>query len=160
MQIIGAPGYFFDNGFATHDRPAFTFAMSMIAPISEGSVRLRSSNPTDKVAVSLNIFAEQADLDSMVAAIEAGPRDRGRPVLRSIVGPEITRERRRTRREIERKLRTEPSIRTTRPAQRASEPRAKVWSTGAAGPRCARSAGRRRVGVPVHTAGVTPTPRR
>lgn len=108
MQIIGAPGYFFDNGFATHDRPAFTFAMSMIAPTSEGSVRLRSSNPTDKVAVSLNIFAEQADLDSMVAAIERAREIVAAPSLRSIVGPEMHPAGvARTRREIERKLRAE-----------------------------------------------------
>ena len=108
MQIIGAPGYFFDNGFATHDRPAFTFAMSMIAPTSEGSVRLRSSNPTDKVAVSLNIFAEQSDLDSMVAAIERAREIVAAPSLRSIVGPEIHPGGvARTRREIERKVRAE-----------------------------------------------------
>ncbi|HEY5854313.1 MAG TPA: GMC family oxidoreductase N-terminal domain-containing protein [Aldersonia sp.] len=108
MQIIGAPGYFFDNGFASHDRPAFTFAMSMIAPISEGSVRLRTGDPSEKAAISLNIFAEQADLDSMVDAVEKAREIVAAPSLRKVVGPEIhPGGTARTKQEIERKVRAE-----------------------------------------------------
>jgi choline dehydrogenase-like flavoprotein len=108
VQIFGAPGYFFDNGYATHDRPAFTFALSLIEPVSEGSVRLRSANPTDKVALTLNMFAEQSDMDSTVAAVEQVREIVTAPSLRNITGREIhPGSVARTRREIENKVRAE-----------------------------------------------------
>ncbi|HEY5854309.1 MAG TPA: GMC family oxidoreductase N-terminal domain-containing protein [Aldersonia sp.] len=108
MQIFGAPAYFFDNGFASHDRPALTFALSLIKSASEGTVRLRSGNPTDKAAVTLNMFAEQSDMDSMVAAIERAREIVAAPSLRSVVGTEIhPGSAARTRRELDHKVRAE-----------------------------------------------------
>ncbi len=106
MQILGAPAFFYDNGFATHDKPAITLALSMVAPVSEGSVRLRSRNPKDKVALSLNLFAERADLESMVSAIELAREIVAAPALRDVIGPEIhPGSVARTRTEIEREVR-------------------------------------------------------
>jgi choline dehydrogenase-like flavoprotein len=108
MQIIGAPGYFFDNGFESHDRPAFTFALSLVAPTSEGSVRLRSGNPKTKAAVNLNMFADQGDMDSMVGAIERSREIVAAPPLRAVAGRELhPGSAARTRAEIERKVREE-----------------------------------------------------
>jgi choline dehydrogenase-like flavoprotein len=108
MQFFGAPAYFFDNGFASHDRPAFTFALSLIKSASEGTVRLRSGNPTDKAAVTLNMFAEQSDMDSMVEAIERAREIVAAPSLRNVVGTEIhPGPVARSRAELEHKVRTE-----------------------------------------------------
>lgn len=70
MQIIGAPGYFWDNGFATHDRPAIGVGASLVGSKSTGAVRLKSSDPSTKPAVSFNYFSERADMDAMVAGVE------------------------------------------------------------------------------------------
>src|SRR5262245_61016981 len=106
MQILGAPAFFFDNGFAKHDKPAITLALSMVAPVSEGSVRLRSRNPKDKVALSLNLFAERADLESMISAVELAREIVAAPALRDVIGPEIhPGSKARTRTDIEREVR-------------------------------------------------------
>jgi choline dehydrogenase-like flavoprotein len=108
MQLFGAPAYFFDNGFESHHRPAFTFALCLIAPSSEGSVRLRSGNPKDNPALNLNMFAEQADMDSMVGAIERSREIAAAPSLRRVAGPELhPGPTARTRAELERKIREE-----------------------------------------------------
>ncbi|HEY7008571.1 MAG TPA: GMC family oxidoreductase N-terminal domain-containing protein [Jatrophihabitantaceae bacterium] len=108
IQIIGGPSYFWDNGFATHDRPAIVFAPSLIAPASEGSVRLRSANPKDHVALNLNFFDDEADLASMVSAIERIRDIVTEPALRGIAGAEIhPGDEAKTRAQLERKVREE-----------------------------------------------------
>ena len=82
--------------------------MSLIKSASEGTVRLHSGNPTDKAAVTLNMFAEQSDMDSMVGAIERAREIVAAPSLRGIVGTEIhPGSVARTRRELDHKVRAE-----------------------------------------------------
>jgi choline dehydrogenase-like flavoprotein len=108
MQIIGAPAYFHDNGFSTHDKPAVTFALSLVAPTSEGSVRLRSRNPKDPVALNLNMFSERADMESMISAVERTREIVAAPALRKLVGKEIhPGSAAKTRSQIEAKVREE-----------------------------------------------------
>jgi len=70
LQVIGGPAYFWDNGFATHDKPAYALGLSLVGPKSRGAVRLRSADPRDQVRTMFRYFAEQDDMDSMVAGIE------------------------------------------------------------------------------------------
>lgn len=108
MQIIGAPAYFFDNGFASHDKPAVTHALSLVGSTSEGSVRLRSGNPKDLVALNLNMMAERADIESMISAVERSREVMAASALRKIVRKEIhPGPAARTRSQIERQVRAE-----------------------------------------------------
>lgn len=70
MQMFGAPVYFHNHGFDTHDKSAISFALSLVGSKSRGRVRLRSANPRDKVAPTFNYFKESADMDAMIAGIE------------------------------------------------------------------------------------------
>ncbi len=70
MQMFGAPTYFWNNGFTTHTRPAFAFALSLVGSKSRGQLRLRSADPKAQIGATFNYFAERADMDSMVAGIE------------------------------------------------------------------------------------------
>src|SRR5262245_23417669 len=89
MQIIGAPGYFQDHGFDSHDRPAYTMACSLVGSLSQGVVRLRSGDPKAKVATTYNYFAEHADMEAMVDTIERVREIVTAAPLRGLTGREI-----------------------------------------------------------------------
>jgi choline dehydrogenase len=108
MQLIGAPAYFQDHGQRTHDHAAYTFALSLVGSLSEGAVRLRSADLKDKVATTYNYFAERADMDAMVDAIERTREVVAAAPLKGVTGREIhPGEAARTRAEIEQKVRRE-----------------------------------------------------
>lgn len=89
MQFIAAPSYFWNHGFDTHARPAFAIGSSMVGAVSEGHVRLRSSNPRDLPAVTFNYFAESEDMDAMVTAVERARDVAAAGALKSVRGTEI-----------------------------------------------------------------------
>lgn len=89
QQLLGGPGFFMNNGFTTHTRPAYLLAASLIGSRSRGNVRLRSANPKDHVAATFNYFDDPADMDSMVAAIALIREIASCDPLRSITGIEI-----------------------------------------------------------------------
>lgn len=89
MQIIGAPGFFFDNGFATHDRPAIAIGCSLVGSLSTGDVRLKSGDPTSKPAVTFNYFSERADMDAMIAGAERAHETLFHASMRDLVVKEI-----------------------------------------------------------------------
>lgn len=70
MQFVAAPGFFWNHGLITHDRPAYALGLSLVGPVSEGTVRLTSANPNDRAAVQFNYLAERQDMDAMIVAIE------------------------------------------------------------------------------------------
>jgi choline dehydrogenase-like flavoprotein len=108
MQVIGAPGYFQDHGQSTHDHPAYTFALSLVGSLSQGTVRLRSADPNAKVATTYNYFAERADMQAMVDAIERMREVAAAAPLRGLTGREIhPGESAHTRAELEQKVRRE-----------------------------------------------------
>lgn len=108
MQVIGAPGYFQNHGFSNHNHPAYTLALSLVGSLSQGTVRLRSGDPTAKVAITYNYFAERADMDAMVDGIERMREVVAAEPLRGITGQEIhPGVVARTRNELERKVRRE-----------------------------------------------------
>ena len=80
MEFLMGAAYYSDNGFRTYPGHAFTIGPSFIRPVSEGSVRLRSSNPHDKPLIKLNWLSERSEVDAMVTALrrafeiaESGP---------------------------------------------------------------------------------------
>ena len=108
IQVIGAPGYFYNHGLSTHDSPAFTIGCSLVGSLSQGVVRLRSADPKATVAATYNYFAERADMDAMVDAIERVREIVAAAPLRGFTGREIhPGESAGTRAEIEQKVRRE-----------------------------------------------------
>ncbi|KAA1416817.1 hypothetical protein F0U44_16650 [Nocardioides humilatus] len=89
VQMFGAPAYFWDNGFATHDKPAFAFALSLVGSTSRGHLRLRSADPKAQIGATFNYFAERADMDSMVAGIERAREAAAYGPLRALTTKEI-----------------------------------------------------------------------
>ncbi|MFA3837726.1 GMC family oxidoreductase [Streptomyces aureus] len=70
MQMFGAPAYFWNNGFTTHDKPAYAIGLSLVGSRSRGRVRLRGGDPMAKPALTFNYFSDPAEMDSMVTGIE------------------------------------------------------------------------------------------
>jgi choline dehydrogenase len=89
MQLMCCPGFFQNHGQQRHDRPGFTIACSLVGPLSRGAVRLRSADPKAKVATTYNYFAERADMDAMVDAIEVARDIAAAAPLRGVTGREI-----------------------------------------------------------------------
>ena len=89
MQVIAAPAYFWNHGLESHPKPAFVIAGSMVGAASLGHVRLRSSDPKAKAAVTFNYFAEPDDMDAMVIAIERAREFAAAGPLRDVVGTEL-----------------------------------------------------------------------
>jgi choline dehydrogenase-like flavoprotein len=108
MQVIGAPGYFQNHGLSNHHHAAYTFALSLVGSLSQGTVRLRSADPKAKIATTYNYFAERADMDAMVDGIERMREVAAAAPLRNLTGREIhPGESARTREELEQKVRRE-----------------------------------------------------
>jgi choline dehydrogenase len=61
----------------------FTLLGGMVRPVSRGTVRLTGPSPEDPVALDPNILACDADLDSLVAAVELCRRIGAAPALRA-----------------------------------------------------------------------------
>jgi choline dehydrogenase-like flavoprotein len=89
MQFIAGPSYFWNHGFAAHPRPAFAIGCSLVGAVSTGHVRLRSADPRDKAAITFNYFAESADMEAMVTAIEWAREVAAAAPLRDVVGREL-----------------------------------------------------------------------
>jgi choline dehydrogenase len=69
MELLMGAAYYSDNGFRTYPGHAFTIGPSFIRPTSEGSVRLRSSNPHDAPLIHLNWLSERSEVEAMIAAL-------------------------------------------------------------------------------------------
>ena len=69
MELLMGAAYYSDNGFRTYPGHAFTIGPSFIRPVSEGTVRLRSSNPHDAPLIRLNWLSERSEIEAMIAAL-------------------------------------------------------------------------------------------
>jgi choline dehydrogenase len=108
MQLLFAPGYFWNHGQVTHDAPAFGIGCSLVGPKSRGRVRLRSAAPRDPVAPTFNYFAEPEDMEAMVTAIERARDIAAAAPMRGLTGRELhPGPEARTRRELAAKVRAE-----------------------------------------------------
>ena len=93
LQYHFAPAYFNDNGFDEYDQHAFTFGPVLVSPKSRGTVRLRSSDPSAKSAITTNYARRAGGRGVAGRRREARARDRGdragwprRPAARSSPG--------------------------------------------------------------------------
>ncbi|MEV4458215.1 GMC family oxidoreductase N-terminal domain-containing protein [Microbispora sp. NPDC049633] len=89
MQFIAAPGYFYNHGFTSYARPAFSIGCSMVGASSTGRVRLRSADPREKVAITFNYLAEPEDMEAMVTAVERAREVAAAGPLRGFLGREL-----------------------------------------------------------------------
>jgi len=89
MQFIAAPGFFWDNGFASHPTPAYAIGLSMVGAASTGEVRLKDADPNSRASVKFNYFSDPADMDAMVTAIEKARDVAASGPLAGITGKEI-----------------------------------------------------------------------
>jgi len=89
MQYICAPGYFYDHGFRTYPAPAVAIGCSLVGALSTGHVRLRSSDPGEKPAITANYLKEPEDMQAMITAVERVREIFASAPLRGLVGKEI-----------------------------------------------------------------------
>jgi len=68
---------------------AFTARVGILHALSRGWVRLRSSNPLDHPRIRFNMFAEQADLDAMVAAVKISRHIFNQSPMRELIAEEL-----------------------------------------------------------------------
>ena len=138
--------------------PALSVGLSYWTPKSRGSVLIRSSDPAAPPAIRMNLLSERDDVDALIRAVTAHPRNHGHRADRVRPRPRTPpRPRRRYRGEHPRKLR---SRLTTRPARSRWVPSRTALSTGtsafAVSTTCASPTPRRCLGFPA----LTPTLRR
>ena len=70
VQVHAGPVAFAD-GLAKPDRPCFTTTLSLLAPRSRGTLRLRSADPGRPPELDLNLYADAADLTAMYTGLRA-----------------------------------------------------------------------------------------
>jgi len=68
---------------------AFTARVGILHALSRGWVRLRSSDPLDLARIRFNMFAEQADMDAMVAAVRISRDIFGQAPMRDLIAEEL-----------------------------------------------------------------------
>ena len=89
MQYICAPGYFYDHGFRTYTAPAVGIGCSLVGALSTGHVRLRSSDPGEKPAITANYLKAPEDMQAMITAVERVREIFTSTPLQGLVGREI-----------------------------------------------------------------------
>jgi choline dehydrogenase-like flavoprotein len=90
MQLIAAPGFFWDNGFESHPTPAYAIGCSMVGAASTGEVRLKNADPSNQAAVRFNYFSDPDDMDAMVTGMERARDVAASGPLAALTGKEIT----------------------------------------------------------------------
>jgi choline dehydrogenase len=90
FQVLFGAGFFFEHGLMTWDAPAAVIGLSYIAPRSRGTVRIRSTDPTRKPAVVLNMLSEQSEMDEMIDAVERAREIAATAPVRDVLASEIT----------------------------------------------------------------------
>ena len=68
---------------------AFTTRVGILHAQSRGWVRLRSSNPLDLPRIRFNMFAEQSDMDRMVAAVKLSREIFSQSPMRELIAEEL-----------------------------------------------------------------------
>jgi choline dehydrogenase len=69
VQYHACPVMYVDEGLAAPTDHAFTLGCCVLQPSSRGSVLLASADPTAKPAIVHNYFAEDADMETLVAGL-------------------------------------------------------------------------------------------
>ena len=69
LQFHFGPVNFDDHGLAPYDGHAFTFGPVLVNPLSRGSVRARSADPSEAPEIRVNALTEHADVEALVSGI-------------------------------------------------------------------------------------------
>jgi choline dehydrogenase-like flavoprotein len=89
FQFLFAPVYFWEHGFRKTGAPALTVGMAYIRPASRGSVRLRSSDPTDHPRILNNSLTTKGELGPFLRAIELVRDIASRPPFAGLLEEEL-----------------------------------------------------------------------
>jgi choline dehydrogenase len=90
FQLLFGAGFFFEHGLMSWDAPAAVIGASFIAPRSRGRVRIRSADPSRKPAVTLNMLAQQSEIEEMVDAVTRAREIAAAAPARAMLAAEIT----------------------------------------------------------------------
>jgi choline dehydrogenase len=69
VELIFAPSFFQQHGFANPPGHGFTIGVVLLHPESKGRLTLRSTDPTDPPAIQPNYFASETDVKVMIAGL-------------------------------------------------------------------------------------------
>jgi choline dehydrogenase len=90
FQFLFGAGFFFEHALMSWDAPAAVIGASFIAPRSRGRVRIRSADPSRKPAVTLNMLADQSEMDEMIDAVTRAREIAAAAPARAMLAGEIT----------------------------------------------------------------------
>jgi len=89
MQLVFAPAFFWENGEATHTRPAISVMQSYWEPKSTGHVRITSSDPTAAPEILMNMLSAREDVEALMRGIELTRRIIASPPYDTMISREI-----------------------------------------------------------------------
>jgi choline dehydrogenase len=69
IELLFAPSFFLEHGFANPEGHGFTIGVVLLHPESKGSLKLRSTNPTDAPAINPNYLANENDVKVMLEGL-------------------------------------------------------------------------------------------
>jgi choline dehydrogenase len=72
VELVFAPTFYMDNGFANPDLHGFSVGIALQHPGSRGEIRLRSNDPFAAPVIQPNYFVEESDMATVVEAIKLG----------------------------------------------------------------------------------------
>lgn len=70
LQYHFAPVYYLNHGFTVPEGDGYTIAPCVLHPKSRGYIALRSSRPTEAPVIQPNYFADEADMQTLVAGLK------------------------------------------------------------------------------------------
>jgi choline dehydrogenase len=89
IEIISAPVYFMEHGYANPAGHGITIGVVLLRPKSAGHLELASPDPADPPRIHPNYLADPADLETLVRGLEIARRIAGAPALRAYRGREV-----------------------------------------------------------------------
>jgi choline dehydrogenase len=69
FQLIFVPGWFWEHGMRRPAEPGMTIGLSYNGPSSQGTVRLRSTDPGAAPRILSNLLSERSEVDAVVRAV-------------------------------------------------------------------------------------------
>jgi choline dehydrogenase len=90
FQFLFGAGFFLEHALVSWDAPAGVMGLSMIAPRSRGTVRIRDTDAMRKPAVTYNMLSEPSEMDEIVDAVERAREIAAAGPARAVLGAEIT----------------------------------------------------------------------
>jgi choline dehydrogenase len=88
IQFHVAPVLFSVHGFEPPRAHGFSLGPTLVRPESRGAIRLRSADPAEHPAIDPNYFAEPADVDRLVDALQLAREIVAQPAYNGIRGDE------------------------------------------------------------------------